>query len=275
MTDLTALDAANNALQASPTVAKATKDYAAAATAVLHAMNPTPPPSAVVKGVYVGGTVASVWPTIQRTTGCNVVVAGADDTAGLAALRASGGKMWGKAGYWQDSANGSFSMSDAQALALAQEVMSAWSDVVVGWYVADEPTNNAANRATIKARKQLLQSAYPVQAVVGYYDAGTVAQWYGVVDALALDIYPSKFNWDMTLITKLAAAADAAGIRYYGVPGAFAASGHLTPSKAQLSQMIATWKATKASGLVYYAWNPGGSPQLASDADWQAAILAA
>lgn len=39
MTDLTALDAANAALQSSPTVAKATKDYGAAATAAIHALN--------------------------------------------------------------------------------------------------------------------------------------------------------------------------------------------------------------------------------------------
>jgi hypothetical protein len=44
MTDLTALDTANQALQASPTVAKATKDFGAAATAVLHTMNPAPTP---------------------------------------------------------------------------------------------------------------------------------------------------------------------------------------------------------------------------------------
>lgn len=43
--DLTALDAANKALQNSPTVAKATKDYGAAATAAIRALNgDTPPP---------------------------------------------------------------------------------------------------------------------------------------------------------------------------------------------------------------------------------------
>lgn len=47
MTDLTALDAANKALQASPTVAKATKDYGAAATAAIHALagGPAQPPA--------------------------------------------------------------------------------------------------------------------------------------------------------------------------------------------------------------------------------------
>jgi len=46
VTDLTGLNAANAALQASPTVAKATKDYGAAATAALHALagdTPQPP----------------------------------------------------------------------------------------------------------------------------------------------------------------------------------------------------------------------------------------
>jgi len=47
MTDLTALDAANRALQASSTVAKATKDYGAAATAAIHALagGPAQPPA--------------------------------------------------------------------------------------------------------------------------------------------------------------------------------------------------------------------------------------
>ena len=47
MTDLTALDAANAALQASPTVAKATKDYGNAATAAIHALagGPAQPPA--------------------------------------------------------------------------------------------------------------------------------------------------------------------------------------------------------------------------------------
>ncbi len=47
--DLTAVDAANTALQADTRAAKTTKAYAAAATAALHAMNtpaPTPPPPA-------------------------------------------------------------------------------------------------------------------------------------------------------------------------------------------------------------------------------------
>jgi hypothetical protein len=47
VTDLTALDAANQALQSSPTVAKATKDYGAAATAAIHALagGPATPPA--------------------------------------------------------------------------------------------------------------------------------------------------------------------------------------------------------------------------------------
>lgn len=235
----------------------------------------TPPvPGTALKGMYVSGSVAPVWPTIQKTTGCNMVIGGADDTTGLAGLRATGGKLWGKAGYWDDAA-GSFSMSDAQALALAQNVAKNWPDVVAGWYVADEPTNNPANRAAIQKRAELLKSGFAVETVMAYYDAGSLAQWKGIVDAFALDVYPSHDNWNMALITQLAAAADAAGLRYYGVPGAFAASGYLTPTKAQLAEMIQLWKATKAAGLVFYAWNPGGSPQLSSDTDWQSAVNAA
>lgn len=234
----------------------------------------SPPPATTPKGVYVSGAIPSVWPTIVSTTGCDTAIAGADDNAGLAALRASGGKMCGKAGYW-DNDTGQFSMSDSQALALAQSVKANWSDVVDSWYVADEPSNTSANRSAIQKRAALLKSGFAVETRMAYFDAASVAQWKGAVDAFLLDVYPSHANWNMALITQLAAAADAAGLRYYGVPGAFAAWGYLTPTKAQLTQMIQLWKATKSAGLFYYAWNPGGSPQLSSDADWQSAILAA
>lgn len=244
----------------------------------IGAVTPPPdPPVTGLKGIYSGAGASQVWngPTgIAATCGCDMIIGGADDNASLSTLKAAEGKMWGKAGYWND-ATGQFSMTDAQALAVAQNIAKNYPDVVVGWYVADEPTNSAANRATIQKRAALLKSGFAAETVIGYYDAGSLSQWKGIVDAFALDIYPSKFNWNMALITQLAAAADKAGLRYYGVPGAFAASGYQTPTNAQLQQMIDLWKATKQSGIVYYAWDPGGSPQLKSNAGWQSVIKAA
>lgn len=231
---------------------------------------PAPPPVSRLKGMYTS-TAAKSWPTIQAETGCNMAIAGADDTAALTALRATGSNAWAKAGFWQDFASGSFSLSDAQALAVAKNVAADWADVVVGWYVSDEPTNTAANRAAIAKRAALLKSAHPAETVIAYYDADSLAQWKGVVDAFALDIYPSKFDWNMGLITELAAAADQAALKYYGVVGAFSASGYATPTKAELQQMIQLWDETNQSGWLVYEWD-GALP---GNTDWLSVIKAA
>ncbi len=85
--DLTALDAANSALQASPTVAKATKDYGAAATAAIHALNGTPAPPA-------GWTVAPPVPpvtTISNPAGVGVNLYNAASPAVVADTVVQGG----------------------------------------------------------------------------------------------------------------------------------------------------------------------------------------
>lgn len=207
--------------------------------------------------VMYGPSASQTWSDIQPKTGCNTIIGGADDSAALQTLRAAGGKMWAKAGYWDDGAGG-FSMGDTQALALAKMTAANWSDVVIGWYVADEPTNNAANRAAVQRRAQLLKSGFPVETLLAYYDAGSLSQWKGVVDAFALDIYPSRFNWNMDLITQLAAAADQAGLRYYGIVGCDGAPNYPMPTPAQLQTMIDRWKATKQSGWGVYAWDSPG-----------------
>ncbi len=220
-------------------------------------------PTLKTRVMYSGQSAAQSWPGpngIPAKTGFTTIIGGADDPAALAALRASGGKMWAKAGYF-DNGTGQFSMSDAQALALAQNIAANWSDVVTGWYVADEPTNSAANRAKIQARAQLLKSAYPVETLIAYYDAGSVGQWKGVVDAFALDIYPSRFNWNFSLITQLAAAADAAGLRYYGISGCDGAPNYPMPTPSLLQQSIDTWDATKQVGWGVYAWDAPGQLQ--------------
>jgi hypothetical protein len=215
-----------------------------------------PPPLKTLKGMY-ANSGSSAWPSIKTETGCNMIIGGADDPALLSVLKSTGSKLWAKAGYWDDPA-GQFSMNDSQALALAKSVAAQWPDVVVGWYVADEPTNNAHNRAAIQARATLLKSGLPVETSIAYYDAGSIGQWKGVVDAFALDIYPSRFNWNMALITQLAAAADAAGLRYYNVVGCDGATNYPMPNASQLQTMIDLCKATKQAGWLIYAWDSPG-----------------
>lgn len=257
MTDLTALDAANQALQASPTVAKATKDYGAAATAAIHALagtNPTPPPASsglkVAYNATSGGQHASDWPAIHAQ-GFNTYICGADETAALAQLKATGSKAWITCGYWNGSG---FSTTDAQATAMATAAYA--TGLVAGIYLADEPTYSIQNASTILNRVDLLKKVCPVETLIAYYDAGTVGRWKGTVDAFALDAYPSRVNWDMGVITQLAAAADTAGLRYYGVVGAFTddSGNYPLPTPAQLQTMVTIWDATRQAGRAAYSW---------------------
>lgn len=257
MTDLTALDAANQALQASPTVAKATKDYGAAATAAIHALagtGPTPPPaSSGIKVAYnatSGGQHATDWPAIHAQ-GFNTYICGADESAALGELKATGCKAWITCGYWNGSG---FSTTDAQATAMATAAYA--TGVVAGIYVADEPTYSIQNLSLIAARAKLLKGFCPAETLIAYYNAGDLAKWKGAVDAFALDIYPSRVNWNMSVITQLAAAADSAGLRYYGVVGAFTddSGNYPLPTPAELQTMIDTWDATRQAGRAVYSW---------------------
>lgn len=103
--DLTALDAANQALQTSVTVAKATKDYAAAATAVLHAMNPGPPIPPTPAGPF-------TWDASKATVAPS---SGAKMTAFASyALRADGGPFAMADVAWRDAPAGTPLVNVAQ-----------------------------------------------------------------------------------------------------------------------------------------------------------------
>lgn len=218
--------------------------------------------SAAIKGMYSFSNAGQVWPAIQSSTGCNLIVAGADDLASLTVVKASGGKVWATVGRWDDAA-GAFSMNDAQALAVARAAVASYADTIVGWYVADEPSlAHVSAPRLIAARSALLKSVLPVESVIAMWDDSAFAAFKGSADAFALDGYPSRDGaWDMGLIGRHAAAAESLGIRYYGVVGAFTdgTATYPLPSPTQLQQMIAAWKATREAGLVYYAWGATGA----------------
>lgn len=215
---------------------------------------PPPPSGLTVKGMYDAnsGRQATDWPTIAGL-GFNLLITAAADTAGLAAVKATGGKAWVSCGSWTGTG---FSTTDSQAAAMARAAFA--TGVVAGLYVADEPSYSQANVTAVRMRAQLLKQVCPVETLIAYYDAATLAKWKGAVDAFALDIYPSSHNWDMSLIPKLAAAADQAGLRYYGVIGCDGAPNYPMPTAAQLQTMIDLWKATKQAGWLVYAWDSPG-----------------
>lgn len=223
--------------------------------ALLAQIHGTTPPSTGVKVAYnstSGARHAADWPAIQAQ-GFNTFICGADETAALNILKSTGGNAWVSCGYWTGSG---FSTTDAQAVAMLKTAVA--TGLVAGIYLADEPLYSQANIATIKARSQLLKNACPgVETWIAYWDASTLANWKGAVDAFALDAYPSRDGkWDYSVITKLAAAADAAGLRYYGVWGAFTddSGDYPLPTAAELQKIIDTWATTKQSGHSCYSW---------------------
>lgn len=215
------------------------------------------------------GQLANDWPAIQAQN-FNTLICSADDAAALAAVRASGGKTWVNVGHWTGSG---FDTTDSQALASAANAVA--TGTVIGFYVADEPAYSSGNVSTVHARSQLLKNAYPdIETIIAYYDAASIHFWQGAVDAFALDIYPSRFSFNGALITQLAAAADAAGLRYYGIVGAFTdgTATYPMPTAAQLQTMCNLWSATNQSGQGCYAWGATAADHLESHSDLLAVL---
>ena len=154
------------------------------------------------------------WPSI-KAQGINTLVVPSEWISNLQTIAADGDKAWVTAGHWSDSTE-SFSLSQSQAV--SDVTAACATGAVEGIYVADEPDESlsstpAADIAAIKARAAALKAACPSgQTIMSYYNAPTLAQWAGVTDAVALDLYPSRFGFNDSLITELAGAADAAGI---------------------------------------------------------------
>lgn len=234
---------------------KPSSSHWAKAFAYLDQIGTTPPPpSGMLKVAYnanSGSAHTTDWPSIQAQ-GFNTYICGADETSTLTELKAAGCHAWVTCGYWTGSG---FSTTDPQAVSMARAAIA--TGAVVGFYVADEPSYSTQNVALVKTRSQLLKNACPgVETLIAYYDAASLPNWKGAVDAFALDIYPSRFNWNYSLITQLAAAADRAALKYYGVVGAFTddSGSYPLPNPQQLQAMINTWNATKQSGRAVYAW---------------------
>lgn len=213
-----------------------------------------------VRGMFnfVVSSMAADWLNIIPY-GFNTIICAAQDPATINELASTNTYAWVTVGNWIDS-SGSFSLSDSQAVSDAGVAVA--SGRIKGFYIADEPTNSAQNIATIKARSNLLKNAYPgIETIVAYFDAASLPSWKGAADAFALDIYPSRFGFNNNLITQLAASADGAGIKYYGVPGAFTdgTSNYPLPTPTQLQDILNAWSATNQAGYAVYAWGPTGA----------------
>ena len=177
-------------------------------------------------------------------------------TTWLAALVANGMQAWATDGNWIDGNPGSFNTSNAQAVIDAQAAAAVGG--VQYFFIADEPTPSAANATLVGDRAAAIKAATGIPTMISYFDINTISTFAGTVDVMALDIYPMQFGVvDMTLITNTAAAADAAGVSYYGVPWAFTdGTSHYPrlPTVSELQTEFDTWRATKQLGWAIYAW---------------------
>lgn len=199
---------------------------------------------------------AADWPAMAAI-GATHLICGADDPATMAELKASGGKAWATVGYWNDS-TGAFSHSDADALTIAKQAVAQYPGVIEGWYVADEPSHSAQ---VVGNRSMLLKSVLNVDTVIAMWNTSIFSAFKGAASLFALDGYPNQDNFNMGDITSRAAGADANGIRYVGVLGAFTDGGvYKLPTADQLKEMADTWKATKQIGAAIYEWGPAGGP---------------
>lgn len=225
--------------------------------------DPVPPTAYAVKGTYVDPV--SGWSNAFSAWGANAIV-GWLDGGTLQGIASANGKAVYAPGHWDDG-KGEFMLSDADAVADAKGAVATGG---VGYfYVADEPSSQYA--AKIKARSDLLKAQVPgYPTVVAYFDVNTLALFVGAADIFALDVYPSRFGFDPSLIPALAAKADSLGMRYWGVLGAFTDTNYPWPSASQLQAMLDQWKATRQEGWLAYLWNSA----LAGKADLVAVLRA-
>jgi hypothetical protein len=172
-----------------------------------------------------------------------------------------------------DNDSCSWEMSEAS---LKEEVGAAVRDPkVFGWFFSDEPNPYACPKAPTqhKARSHLIHSLDPGSRTVIVLDSNgfkgratpdALAQlplWKGAADYVGLDPYPcyQRSSCDFSWIDKTIAAANAAGLNYWGVVQAFDDSSWRWPSAAELSHMLGQWAASRETGYMTFAWTWHGN----------------
>lgn len=148
---------------------------------------------------------------------------------------------------------------------LTAEVTSAIGDAkVAGYFFSDEPDPNCPNvDIEHKARSDLIHSLDPNKFTVMVADMNSgqdsldqIPLWKGAADYIGLDPYPCRpgeacrYSW----IREVIAAADAAGLRYWGVAQAFNDDNWRWPTPAEEGRMLTMWALSKQRGYMTFAW---------------------
>jgi len=162
----------------------------------------------------------------------------------------------------------SWEQSDATVRATVQAGVG--DAKVWGYYISDEPDPFACPNAYAdhKARSDLIHSIHPGHKTLILVDSNSAQQtidqmphWAGTADVFALDPYPCyqgeacNYNW----IDQVVAAANSAGLNYWGVAQAFQDSIWRWPTTDELNQILAHWAASRETGIMTFAWTWSGN----------------
>jgi len=162
----------------------------------------------------------------------------------------------------------SFEQSDASVRATAAAAVN--DPKVFGYYISDEPDPFACPNAydDHRARSNLIHSVDPGHKTLILVDSNSAQQtldqiprWAGTADLFALDPYPCyqgqacNYGW----IDQVIAAANSAGINYWGVAQVFQDSTWRWPTAAELNHMLGQWAASKETGIMTFAWTWSGN----------------
>lgn len=281
--DLTALEAADAALQKSTSAAASTKAMSAANLAAWKAAYPVvTPPTGIVKAAFVlasgdSGFVASL--PAMLAAGYNTFKFPSEWSNSVAAVARAGAKAWLTAGaFYNSGANaGTFELTAAQQIA---DLETAFKVIPVGdcyIYLADEPrVGSTQDRDTLYSRMAQIRSAIPgAKFVIAYYDAGTIGI-YGpsggdpAMDLIATDIYINKFGYNTGLVTALNQAATKVGIK---VVTTIAVSSDTPPVPTAVSQIQPWYDAGIASGsLGVCMYQYGGGAEASWVSQWMESL---
>jgi hypothetical protein len=167
-----------------------------------------------------------------------------------------------------DNSTCAWQVSDA---ALTSQVTDMAGDPkVAGYFFSDEPDPNACPNAPAqhKARSDLIHNLDPGKFTLVVLDSNSgqasldqIPLWVGVADYAGLDPYPCYQGeaCDYSWIDENIAAADAAGLTYWGVVQAFNDATWRWPTPDEENHMLAQWAASAEKGYMTFAWTWAGS----------------
>jgi hypothetical protein len=167
-----------------------------------------------------------------------------------------------------DNSTCDWERSDAQ---ITTTVTSAIGDPkVAGYFFSDEPDPDSCPTAVAdhKARSALIHSLDPAKFTVMVADMNSdqasldqIPLWKGAADYIGLDPYPCRPNEPCTYswIRQVIAAADAAGLSYWGVAQAFDDSNWRWPTPAEEGRMLTMWALSRQRGYMTFAWTWNGN----------------